>query len=304
MAPHFLALPREVRDQIYEYCLLYKGELTPYPTWYDKEDRDGGLDQDMPCVALLRVCRTIRVEAEHVLYSKNVWKVSDVRSMGNPSYDRFIFQHPSIRHMSIQCDSRALDQKYALDIPKLCFRTLPPLAPAERAAKIRPVLEVNLTTLWRHTYTYLEGLRGLKTLRVDFTNSYCPSGCCRIAGKATMCMGSFSKIRERVPKVILVSAEGASRITKVDLTKVDRLPERLVLLPSTRSPPEGQFSMIWHVEATEEIKAQHRVLITATGLISEDELGFIHSVGLHCKHCFIGGKSRDNWGWYCSRLCE
>ena len=41
----FEKLPREIRDLIYEYCLLYEGEIVPFPRDYERvgSDRHPGL---------------------------------------------------------------------------------------------------------------------------------------------------------------------------------------------------------------------------------------------------------------------
>lgn len=37
--PTFLGLPREVRDMIYEYCLVVNYELNPHPTDYEQYEK-------------------------------------------------------------------------------------------------------------------------------------------------------------------------------------------------------------------------------------------------------------------------
>ncbi|KAI8626364.1 hypothetical protein F5Y19DRAFT_447218 [Xylariaceae sp. FL1651] len=59
---NFVSLPRELRDQIYELCLLHQGPLNPWFDFYQGEKRTSGL---------FRVSKSIHAEASQLSYSRN-----------------------------------------------------------------------------------------------------------------------------------------------------------------------------------------------------------------------------------------
>ena len=86
---HFFALPPEVREMIYKYCLLVE-EIRPYQdaehrylkgtgrTEYLELNGMEGMNEvipssDRPSTALIMVCKLIREEAEPMLYSRNTF---------------------------------------------------------------------------------------------------------------------------------------------------------------------------------------------------------------------------------------
>lgn len=100
----FLTIPREIRDKIYDYLLLFDGEIFPMPYHYDREffPKDacctnlyfGSSDESQGrvliwdatyrvtkhleerlCVAILRLNKRIHREAAATLYGKNIFQV-------------------------------------------------------------------------------------------------------------------------------------------------------------------------------------------------------------------------------------
>ena len=88
----FEKLPREIRDHIYEHCLVYDGEIDPFPDkplwehaehpWRHERLVFGDFSigafaiENKPCVALLSVNSKIRDEAASTLFGKNTWRLS------------------------------------------------------------------------------------------------------------------------------------------------------------------------------------------------------------------------------------
>ena len=76
----FLDLPLEIRRMVFGYCLAV-GKVFPYTVSeiYEEYGNDFGdeptnqelSDCEHPCVALLSVCRRVRLEAEPILYQRN-----------------------------------------------------------------------------------------------------------------------------------------------------------------------------------------------------------------------------------------
>lgn len=69
-----LGLPREIRNIIYEDCLVSRGIIEPCLLWCN---RDGGVwlfsrGPDKLDIALLRVSKSVRSETEKIFYGQNV----------------------------------------------------------------------------------------------------------------------------------------------------------------------------------------------------------------------------------------
>ena len=151
----FEKLPREIRDMIYKHCLLYEGEIIPFPRDYERvgldrhpemtdaiKDRPGcGLTlgrvrrgtpfvgyprvkrdcwqtERKPCVALLGVNSTVREEAATVLFGKNIWRLS---SMSHVHDDRYLLWKTFasyFHHIVARFDVRDSDETKLLDLKK------------------------------------------------------------------------------------------------------------------------------------------------------------------------------------------
>ncbi len=62
MSANFLALPRELRDEVYELCLLDEEPINPWIKFYTRQELTPGL---------LRVSKTIHSEASSLFYAQN-----------------------------------------------------------------------------------------------------------------------------------------------------------------------------------------------------------------------------------------
>ncbi|KAL8751380.1 MAG: hypothetical protein Q9184_006088 [Pyrenodesmia sp. 2 TL-2023] len=104
----FMGLPPEVRLMIYDYCLIVKGRITPYPSEADqarKTTSSSDKKAKKPAVALLQVNRQIREEAQPSLYGKNVWRLSWQSEPLLP-HELWIDNHHLFRHVSVHFDHR------------------------------------------------------------------------------------------------------------------------------------------------------------------------------------------------------
>lgn len=66
--PNFLDLPRELRDLIYQFCLIGKEPVDPWRDWYYQVPSYG------LAISLLRVSKAVYREASPVLYSQNIFE--------------------------------------------------------------------------------------------------------------------------------------------------------------------------------------------------------------------------------------
>lgn len=154
MSP-FEQLPREIRDLIYENCLLCEGEIVPFlnraeqkeaPSWFQVSNatesssereptQNGGLDAflgdpavcprinrealqapNKPCVALLGVNSTIRDEAVSILFGKNVWRLSSRFDEQDGRYRWWKTYAKYFRHVVASFDACDHDEVEILDI--------------------------------------------------------------------------------------------------------------------------------------------------------------------------------------------
>ena len=149
----FEKLPREIRDLIYEHCLLYEGEIIPFPRNYERVgsdrlpvltdgyifsarlgrnlrrvdrrepfvgypriERDPWQTEQKPCVALLGVNSTVREEAATVLFGKNVWRLSSMSYVQDDRYLLWKTYASYFRHIVARFDGRDIDETKLLDI--------------------------------------------------------------------------------------------------------------------------------------------------------------------------------------------
>ena len=81
----FYHLPLEIRRMIYRECLVV-GEIYPYSLsdalQPDTETPQDKTESELPSVALLQVSKTIREEAEPMLYQKNVLRLGSAEVAG------------------------------------------------------------------------------------------------------------------------------------------------------------------------------------------------------------------------------
>lgn len=149
--PAFENLPREIRDQIYEYCLLYSGEIIPFPRAHERElsKRSRQLEEDTklraghiprqkvvrnaflgypkvkrealqteskPCISLLGVNSMIREEAARILFGKNIWRLSSRIYTKDDRYRLWETFAKYFRHIITTFDTRDTDETRVLDL--------------------------------------------------------------------------------------------------------------------------------------------------------------------------------------------
>lgn len=178
MSPHLLNIPREIQDQILEYCLLVDGEINAYPMPFELED---GYIQKHPCVALVSVNKALRALAAPILYGKNTWKI-----LGNFKWHRYkrLLDHDlgiltHLRHVTSSLDYRAYDAKSMLRVTWNTFDTNHTnLTPNQRESIHSQRLLLGLERWYDDMFEIMTS--NLKVLTIDFVNAYCPSGCCRV----------------------------------------------------------------------------------------------------------------------------
>lgn len=166
---------------IYEYCLVVQGDLNPYPTHYEQQDNMRPLPRK-PDIALLQVNHLVRDEAQVVLYEQNMWRLSagwllafTEKSQGWRGGTKNL-----IRRLVVSFDVRDLDSAELLK-----HALLARLGWAQQGSDNRMVMGHDLICArllagpWWFKIDFLSQMK-VTNVTLDFTNCYCPNGCCRL----------------------------------------------------------------------------------------------------------------------------
>ena len=207
----FEILPLELKNQIYDYCLIHPEVLIPFPTnqerrvtmqegqkpakdlfgrslTYYKNSRKAvvygrgsqNYAHDWPCMALLGVNQTIQQEAAVILFGKNTWRISCPVDESEELQEDFYRRYKThFRHVTIYFhfqDTEPSNQTKFFRRPN-----------GEQRSRYRRLHAVHDSYLegmgrawgWRVIIATAE-ISNLKTLVFDVTELYYPIGCCRL----------------------------------------------------------------------------------------------------------------------------
>ncbi|GIZ42874.1 hypothetical protein CKM354_000612300 [Cercospora kikuchii] len=208
----FETLPREMRDKIWGYCVAPgKVFLSEHAIDYDTRFDDYG-HYEKPHLKLLAVSKSIRPEAAEMLFKHNQFIFTDVSPRGRWILHKDFYtddhyeEDPGARrdplgrlartHMrsaSIAFDLRAprddnlISESGYLRDPSMrnsiLWSTLTEQQKMTRAHDL--ATRQTYTNMLEELDTLLYQCDSLTTLEVDFTNSYCPIGCCRVVSYLT-----------------------------------------------------------------------------------------------------------------------
>ena len=215
MKSTFEKLPREIRDQIYGYCLIHDGEIIPYPTvdevkqieesggtpakrsiirkfteykeykkYKERETRSCAETKyatDWPSIALLGVSKGIREEAAILLFGMNVWRLSFRQRRRKGEEQDFWWAHlEHFRHITTHMSSN--DAGTMVDIIKNQRLTgkLAGWSHRKTMELIHNESREDLGTTFSWKYDLIKGMiPTLSSLVIDVEDLYCPRGCCR-----------------------------------------------------------------------------------------------------------------------------
>lgn len=215
----FEKVPREVRDLIYEHCLLYDGEIVPFPSGYETSEierwpqvsistgsasqrppvGEGGRPaflghpfvskeafqtEHNPCLALLGVNSKIRDEAASILFGKNVWRLlARSWAQGDNNRNNRLWQTYAryFRHIVTMFDAHDYDAVELLDLTMKNEKCIDQESDHFDQAGIANVHKEQLSWLKDDYVARRDTLQqmNLKSLSFDFSNLFCFSGCCR-----------------------------------------------------------------------------------------------------------------------------
>ncbi|KAL8664291.1 MAG: hypothetical protein Q9168_007932 [Polycauliona sp. 1 TL-2023] len=196
----FLRLPGEIRNQIYEECLVVNGTINPHPTNY-QDNRVVPEGHSKPLVALLGVSKQVKKEAESILYGENTWlhnqqctKIlqNTEEHAAQPFWDNLLHQQSPMKHLTlgqviIEFTYRDFNQELLGPLYTKWRRTRQLLAPQiPQMTSLEAAHILNRKTLYNTWMCKIQVfldlmIRSLPPSKVilDFTDCYCNSGCCR-----------------------------------------------------------------------------------------------------------------------------
>ncbi|KAI4101590.1 MAG: hypothetical protein LQ339_004979 [Xanthoria mediterranea] len=193
----FLSLPREIRDMIYDYCLVVNGEIVPHPAEYEyprykpahvTEQPRNYMDRK-PDVALLQVNKEIREETCPILYGRNLWRMSGTLSHWDRrvrTFARFDRLLRYFKHVISSFDSRDLDHGYFDVRSQLRYHKFVSHEfelTEERMVPLHELRNGDLRECWYMKMDFPFGADlHLETVTIDIHNSWCAFGCCRSFG--------------------------------------------------------------------------------------------------------------------------
>lgn len=201
--PTFLHLPPEIRQMIYNCCLVV-GKIFPYSVSETYDEYDDDYDDDpttqelsdceYPYVALLSVCRQMRLEAEPILYQRNtiVLPASDLTARFFKRCLHNETRRAWVRSVDISLDASDLtrsDRVVVLD-EELALVREDMLFPEKAASLHGPSVTLSSEDLhdayqirlgevvWPRKMSYVLDFLHLERLTVDLRESRCLDGCC------------------------------------------------------------------------------------------------------------------------------
>jgi hypothetical protein len=202
----FLDLPIEIRLCIYEYFVVV-GKVFYTPTELEKEEGSRFLDMDdyaVPSLTILRVNKQIHDEAERVYLSMNLFVLPLGFHLKQPfmpedrvnAHDRPLFsararqlvQNVSVAYTSLQPPGERPFACVSSDwhgetIFEEEFEDM-----EDRLDRVHDLAKSKMELYWNKIRSTM--FRTLRTscryLEMDFTNAYCPFGCCRMVEAACL----------------------------------------------------------------------------------------------------------------------
>ena len=222
----FLDLPAELREAIYDLCLV-RGTVCPARcTRYDHR-YDNIEPSEEPEWALLLVNRKIRHESAKILLSKNHFILSYVyissshsdwsaahpnffathRSAHLPDRETLSFERLAQRHLksvSVTLDLRGLACDALGFINVTGFWMVRDSRPEAQRTEESHEVAKELTTQWTDACL---ACRGVEFVQIDMSNAYCPLGCCRYYHEAATSIAMSFNIRSPAKVLEVVGAD-------------------------------------------------------------------------------------------------
>lgn len=225
----FLDLPAELRDIIYELCLV-KGtiHLVPRPRNDHRYDLLGSPEK--PEWALLGVNRQVRGEAASTILSKNhfvlgydtsseriLWYRWKSSSLDN-DFSLAALAKRKLQSISIQTDLRGLFKQDSLDLAEYgCTLYEKKYVAGERTPWAHANVD-ELPIMWSSMCSFY---KKVKFLQIDITNAFCPLGCCRYFAEAARAIGCAARNNRKLETIeVFGTKNGRERAVVTEKIKI------------------------------------------------------------------------------------
>ena len=216
---------------IYGYCLIYDGDIIPYPSTDEREEiaesgekaaklcierrerkgamtvmmkRDlracGGITyaEDWPCIALLAVNKSIQEEAANVLFGKNVWRLSYFEQWKGQNSSLWFSYAGYFRHITTQMSMNDVGNMVQHIKERRAFGKKHGWSAKTLQEDIHGIglFYMDFRFEWKRRMLMR---MNLKSLVFDVENLFCPHGCCReeVLEYLCECMGLIGLGYER-----------------------------------------------------------------------------------------------------------
>ncbi len=189
-----LTIPGELRNRIYELCLLENDHVYPYDYKPCGCDCPKG-ERVAPSTGILGVNRQINREATPLLYGRVIFHIETgygFMRFSSPSKHICMFSHPTEEKLYLSRHLiRRLNFGFLPEIPERGsqasrmrdfwkdedFRAL---STRQRAQAIHEHVNDLSKAVWEQAGQVLAHMRGLQKLELDIEKVLCPQGCCRM----------------------------------------------------------------------------------------------------------------------------
>ncbi|KAL9076972.1 MAG: hypothetical protein Q9161_000605 [Pseudevernia consocians] len=200
----FEKLPQEIRDMIYEYCLIHHEGIAPFPTIEERkliklsgrepaklvrDNTDPNFlsacsnkvyAAEWPSVALLGVNKTVQEDAAGILFGKNTWHLSFIGYWHEEGEEAQFWSRYAkfFRHISTRFCMHDVEPRDLSHITK--FRHSLPDSYAGR--NLRTAIHKDRIDLLDKSFEWKRRRlvkMNLASLVFHVNDLFCPSGCCR-----------------------------------------------------------------------------------------------------------------------------
>lgn len=208
----FLKLPKELRQMILKYCVV-PGKVFPYPSPEMDPRYEGWEEYGTPSLQLLRVNRKIAEETAEIYHLYNMAvvprglaycsKVDGKFGRGHLSPVMETLTRPAFRRLSIAFSNSDMSLADRLQFERqgrerAKWRHLSASGLGEEPSResyeerIHESLKTYLfRKIWPCKARMIAANMNLHRLEIDYTDAYCPSGCCRLAASSAIYFGRF-----------------------------------------------------------------------------------------------------------------
>lgn len=180
----FLDLSREIRDMIYELCLVVDEVIIPYNELYPLDAVDLGFRKNMAAVALLCVCKIVESEAAEVLYGKNTWRITTKFPSKKSIWRRRarLFKHVVMTFSQRDVDPESLfirSQEGQDSYDDTDSETDEPARQRDSMESMHDNVEYIMFQSWYTRINCMYRMPSLISVKLDVSRLYCYAGCCR-----------------------------------------------------------------------------------------------------------------------------